>query len=50
MNIRKTFQGAIVLSDIVNGQRIERQYMGYTLREAKRQFTYLCQQMSKQDF
>jgi hypothetical protein len=31
---RKTFQGAFILSTIVNGQLIERQFMGYTRAEA----------------
>ena len=35
---RRTFQGAWALSAIVNGYREERQYMGYTKREASRMF------------
>jgi len=36
--VRKTWQGAYALSAMVNGYRVERQYMFYTLREAKRLF------------
>jgi hypothetical protein len=32
--IRKTFQGAWAISAMVGGYRVERQYMGYTKREA----------------
>lgn len=35
---RKTFQGAWVLSTIHNGYRVQRQYMGYTKKEATRMF------------
>jgi hypothetical protein len=36
--VRKTFQGAYALSALVNSYRVEQQYMGYTLREAKKLF------------
>jgi len=38
ISVRKTFQGAYALSCLVNGYLVERQYMGYTLREAKKLF------------
>ena len=38
MIIRKTFQGAWVVSDIVDNQLVSRQYMGYTKREAIQAF------------
>ena len=39
ISIRKTFQGAYVLSTIVNdGYLFEKQYMGYTKRECIERF------------
>jgi hypothetical protein len=38
ISYRRTFQGAWALSAIVGGYREERQYMGYTKREASRLF------------
>ena len=38
ISVRKTWQGAYALSAIVNGYRVEHQYMGYTLRDAKKRF------------
>jgi len=35
---RKTFQGAWALSAIVGGYLVERQYFGYTKREATQKF------------
>jgi hypothetical protein len=35
---RRTFQGAWALSAMHGGYRVERQYMGYTKREATRMF------------
>jgi hypothetical protein len=37
MTIKK-INGSIIISDIVNGYRTERQYMGYSVREATRKF------------
>ena len=47
MNIyyRRTFQGALVLSAIANNRWVERQYMGYT----KKQATQLFQQLLKEN-
>lgn len=38
ISVRKTFQGAYVLSCMVDGYLVQHQYMGYTLREAKQLF------------
>ena len=38
MTVRKTFQGAWVVSDIINGYLKEMQYMGYTKQEAIEKF------------
>lgn len=38
MNIEKTFQGAIVISQRKDGELITRQYIGYSLKEAKSLF------------
>jgi len=38
METRKTFQGAWAISDIINGHRVEQQYMGYTKAEAIKAF------------
>lgn len=38
MNIATNFQGALVFTDIVNGELVERKYMGYTKKEAKAKF------------
>lgn len=35
---RRTFQGAWVISAVVDGCRVELQFMGYTKREASRLF------------
>lgn len=34
MSIRKTFQGAFEISDIIDGRLISRQYLGYTKKQA----------------
>lgn len=38
MTITKTFQGAYKISDIIKGYLVEKQYMGYTKREAIKKF------------
>ena len=38
MSITKNHQGAYVISDIINGYRVQRVYMGYTKREAVAMF------------
>jgi hypothetical protein len=38
MSIRTTFQGAIEISDIINGYLVTRQYFGHTKRQAIRLF------------
>jgi hypothetical protein len=38
MSIRITFQGAIEISDIIDGRFYSRQYFGYTKRQAIRLF------------
>jgi hypothetical protein len=34
MSIRKTYQGAIEISDIINGYLVTRQYFGHTKKQA----------------
>jgi hypothetical protein len=34
MSIRKTYQGAIEISDIIDGRLFSRQYFGHTKRQA----------------
>lgn len=38
MTIEKTFQGAILIRDVVDGYMVYEQYMGYTKREAVKLF------------
>ena len=38
MTIEKNIHGAYVISDIVKGYRVSRQYYGYTKREAVKAF------------
>ena len=38
MTIRKTFQGAYEISDIINGYLVTRQYFYYTKKEAIAKF------------
>lgn len=38
ISYNRTFQGAWELPAIVNGYRVSQQYMGYTKREAEREF------------
>jgi hypothetical protein len=38
MSIRKTYQGAIEISDIIDGRLISRQYFGHTKKQAIRLF------------
>ena len=38
MTIRKSFQGAWIISDIIDGYLVEKQYMFYTKKEAIRLF------------
>jgi len=38
MTIEKNYEGAWVVSDIVNGFRVSRRYYGYTMREALAMF------------
>lgn len=38
MTIERTFQGAISISDYIGGSYYKRQYMGYSLSEAKSMF------------
>lgn len=38
MIIERNYQGAWVISDIIGGYRVARQYYGYTKREAIRLF------------
>jgi len=38
MSIRTTFQGAIEISDIIDGYLVTRQYFGHTKRQAIRLF------------
>ena len=38
LSYRKTFQGAWVVSALVDGYLVERQFMGYTKKEATRLF------------
>jgi len=40
IQVRRTFQGAYVLSVILNGQLLQHQYMGYTLLEARKKIHY----------
>jgi len=47
LTIRKTFQGALSISAIVGGYRVERQYMGYTKREAIAMFRSYIKTMKR---
>lgn len=38
MTITKNYQGAYVISDIIDGYLVERVYMGYTKKEARQRF------------
>lgn len=38
MTIERTFQGAIVISKLKDNELITKQYIGYTLKEAKQLF------------
>ena len=38
MTIKKSIHGTIQISDIVNGIRVERQYVGYSVRDAVARF------------
>jgi hypothetical protein len=38
MTIKKSIHGTIVISDIINGYRVERQYVGYSVRDAVARF------------
>ena len=42
MNAQRTYKGSILVSDIVNGYLVHKQYFGYSLKEAialfKKQF------------
>jgi hypothetical protein len=38
ISARRTFQGAWELSAVIDGYWVDRQYMGYTKREALRMF------------
>jgi hypothetical protein len=38
MLVEKNYEGAWVVSDIVNGFRVSRRYYGYTMREALAMF------------
>lgn len=38
MLVEKTFQGALIISDLIGGQLVTRQFFGYSKREAMRQF------------
>jgi hypothetical protein len=45
MNVKKTFQGAIKLSEFVSGTLITKQYIGYSEKEAKMEFRKYCQKI-----
>lgn len=47
MSIRTTFQGAIEISDIIDGRYFSRQYFGYTKRQAVRLFKQETQHTTK---
>jgi hypothetical protein len=38
MIIKKSIHGTIQISDIINGYRVERQYVGYSVRDAVARF------------
>jgi hypothetical protein len=38
MIVEKNYEGAWVVSDIVNGYRVSRRYYGYTMRQAVADF------------
>lgn len=38
LSISKTFQGAIIVSALINGEYVDHQYMGYSIKEAKQLF------------
>jgi len=40
MTIKKSIHGTIVISDIINGIRVERQYVGYSVRDAVARFLW----------
>jgi hypothetical protein len=45
MNVQKTFQGAIKLSEFVSGTLVTKQYIGYSEKEAKLEFRKYCQKI-----
>jgi hypothetical protein len=47
VNIRKTYQGAIEISDIIDGRLISRQYFGRTKKQAIRLFKAETQHTTK---
>ena len=38
MTVRKNYAGAIIISDIIGNEYVERVYIGFTKREALRKF------------
>jgi hypothetical protein len=38
MTVSKNYAGAIIISDIIGGERVQRVYIGYTKREAMQKF------------
>lgn len=48
MNIRHNEFGYIVISDVINGQLIERRYTGWTVTQAKTMFRNYVRQLSRQ--
>jgi hypothetical protein len=38
MTVRKNYAGALIISDIIGNEYIERVYIGFTKREAMRRF------------
>jgi len=42
MNIERNHEGAWIVSDIVDGYRVERKYYGYTKQEARQLFKAYC--------
>jgi hypothetical protein len=47
MSIRTTFQGAIEISDIIDGRLFSRQYFGHTKKQAIRLFKSETQHTTK---
>ena len=45
MSIEKNYQGVYVCSDIVNNQRVERKFYGYTKRQAQSMFKKECKEI-----